>query len=381
MGVNKLLKAGLDKQQNNLRSKLNNAEKRAEAIGNDAGENREEGIVLIPVSSLIDFPGNRDTSNTDIEILAEDILRNGFNGVIYAAPEYDTDPTCSDKACVPSDKRSGKPTGRYIIISGHRRVQALRKILEAQPDFDHGNVRVLLADPAISWDEMTEENILHNVDSRELKPSELRSQITTLLELYKKRGLSAEAISLTAEKLGIYKTKIYQENAIDRELSDALKTAYDGGQLNSIQAYTCAKLPGRLQDSIASYLAEGGTEVDAFISSLDINKRQLEYESLLAKNQELEEKIQSLSEIVQNGGEPADAAGKELRKARVYKKRTQDKLDRMMNEEAESPVITAANDRIDSAIKKIRKEIERNGLSAKQRSRLNRTLAELRDIL
>lgn len=217
-------------------------------------------IQTVDINLLKNFPGNRDIADSDLDDFAANIKRNGFHGTIAVIRELDTDPTASDQEFDESKKalaRSGEWTGKYIIISGHRRVAAVRKIMERNPDFlDGGRIPAVILKDDISWNEVEELNILYNDDAKDLSQKEKKAAIARLSELYKKRGLP-DAAQKVAQKLKMSTATVYNYLKIDNELIPELLEKFDHDEIDFRTAVELSKSSEEVQKQIETKLQSG----------------------------------------------------------------------------------------------------------------------------
>lgn len=306
-------------------------------------------IKLLNENTLVDFPDNREISEIEINAFADNIIRNGFNSVILVAPELSFDETATNirrsenEASMP---RTGTPTGRYILISGHRRTMAFRKVLEQKPEFMDRKLPAIILRQNISWNDLEEMNILFNTDVQELTPKEKREQIVRLVELYKKRGLAKEAIEKAKKKFNLGQTQLYSYLKIEYDLIDDFKTAVDNGNVDSTTATKIAGLSKEKQERLYnSYVSGNGislTEIALLAQDSSEDTKRLLQEEEEKRNALLKE-IDSLKAQIKSGDvENTSEQKSELKRLQMKEKRSRDKSDKLKSE-LENPSVEDAH--------------------------------------
>ena len=195
----------------------------------------------LPIEKIIPSPGNF-YSMEGIEELADSILlaRGVLQNIVV---------------------RSADADGRYMIISGHRRVAACRKLVE-DGHAEFGEIAALIENEA---DENLRELMLiyTNSTSRILTDAEKMRQAQKATEILKNlkaegkfEGRIREAVSRMLDTTG---AQLARYAAIANNLTNPeLKEAFEGGRLGVSAAYEASGLSKEGQEAIADKLAEGG---------------------------------------------------------------------------------------------------------------------------
>jgi ParB family chromosome partitioning protein len=188
-------------------------------------------ITPIPVENLIASDYNF-YSVDDVENLANAIRDSGLQ-----------QPLVVRKAKTAEDK--------YEIISGHRRLKALKSIIESG-DTKYKNVPCFIISSSIADDEVdTEIAVINgNATTRELSDAEKGKQITRLKELYtikRERGdkFTGRIREKIAEDLNMSPTAVGRYEAIEKNLIPELKEQFEEGK---IRMSTAAELATKPQD-------------------------------------------------------------------------------------------------------------------------------------
>ncbi len=268
-------------------------------------------VQRIPIDKLVKFPTNRTYTEENVELLKKDILAEGFTTVIMVAEETKEDPSYTDTPLnehESSQTRTGKLTGRYIILRGHRRFDALSRALKEDPSISpDGCVSAYVIEPGLSWDRLKELNMTdnHRVESVSLR--EQRREIAELMKLYKKRGLS-DAIERVSQYYDRNKTQIYKSLQISENLNPEFLEEFDHGFIPTNVAVGLSRLSKETQEkALILYKNHGGItedDIQSFMISDNndagtIDKKHQE----MAKAQEERKKLQEDIDLYHNGNE------------------------------------------------------------------------------
>ncbi|MBQ8697676.1 MAG: ParB N-terminal domain-containing protein, partial [Schwartzia sp.] len=218
----------------NMMALMNNATK-GEAV------KPKYDAVTLPIERIIPNPENI-YSMEGIDELADSILLAGRvlqNIVVKAADDQ----------------------GRYMVISGHRRLAACKKLVEAG-HAEFGEIAALVENEA---DENLRELMLiyTNSTSRILTDAEKMRQAQRATEILKNlkaegkfEGRIREAVSRMLDTTG---AQLARYAAIAKNLTNPeLKEAFEDGRLGVSAAYEASGLSDKGQEQIADKLAEGG---------------------------------------------------------------------------------------------------------------------------
>ena len=195
----------------------------------------------LPIEKIIPNPGNL-YSREGIDELADSILLAGrvLQNIVVKTADQD---------------------GQYMIISGHRRVAACKKLVEAG-HAEFGTIPALIENEA---DENLRELMLiyTNATARILTDAEKMRQAQRATEILKNlkaegkfEGRIRDAVARMLDTTG---AQLARYAAIANNLTNPeLKEAFEGGRLGVSAAYEASGLSKEGQEAIADKLAEGG---------------------------------------------------------------------------------------------------------------------------
>lgn len=146
----------------------------------------------------------------------------------------------------------------YVIVSGHRRTEALRRLV-AEGKEDYKDVPCIV-EADISSPELQELRLIYaNSDTRALSSAELAQQAARVEELLYK--LQEQGIEFpgrmrdhVAQACNLSRSKLARLKAIDNNLAQELRGHYESGKLNETSAYALSQLPDEDQVLIHDYL-------------------------------------------------------------------------------------------------------------------------------
>ncbi len=195
----------------------------------------------LPIEKIIPNPGNL-YSMEGIDELADSILLAGrvLQNIVVKAPDEN---------------------GQYMIISGHRRIAACKKLVEGGHT-EFGTIPALIENEA---DENLRELMLiyTNSTSRILTDAEKMHQAQRATEILKNlkaegkfEGRIRDAVARMLDTTG---AQLARYAAIANNLTNPeLREAFEGGRLGVSAAYEASGLSKEGQEAIADRLAEGG---------------------------------------------------------------------------------------------------------------------------
>ncbi|SEA74727.1 ParB-like nuclease domain-containing protein [Oribacterium sp. KHPX15] len=319
---------------NNAAILFQNTQKKLDTVSLDLGNGSK--IEMIQYEKLVTFPNNRDIDDTDIDIFSENIERNGFQSAIVVAREFDG-----------GEERTGKATGNYIIISGHRRYAAFSLILERNPSFMHRKLPALILRDDIPWTELEELNLLMNYDavSESSHPGDMRKRVSRLMELLQSRGIEKKLYDRIAEKLSISSRQIRKYDSINKNLIVGLQTLLDEEKISINQANQYASRSIDVQNYILNYINEHGEAVteDEYqqLKSQDEERQaaQKATEEKLRENEQklkeqeneilrLKNKTLELESLVNSDQETDESSSLELINTQAQLRRAKEKADK-----------------------------------------------------
>lgn len=162
-------------------------------------------------------------SMTDIELLAEDIERQGIKHNLVVSPQE---------------------SGKYIIISGHRRFAAFCLLWKEKRITSH--YLPCYINPKKSDDETFQDLIMLNATTRVLSDSEILKQYECLKHIYdikKSNGIKTGCIrERIAEILGVSNGQVAKLENINKNASPELKQAIENDEVSLSTANEIAKL-------------------------------------------------------------------------------------------------------------------------------------------
>ncbi|MBO5599199.1 MAG: hypothetical protein J5943_11470 [Oribacterium sp.] len=319
---------------NNAAILFQNTQKKLDTVSLDLGNGSK--IEMIQYEKLVTFPNNRDIDDTDIDIFSENIERNGFQSAIVVAREFEG-----------GEERSGKATGNFIIISGHRRYAAFSLILERNPSFMHRKLPALILRDDIPWTELEELNLLMNYDavSESSHPGDMRKRVSRLMELLQSRGIEKKLYDRIAEKLSISSRQIRKYDSINKNLIVGLQTLLDEEKISINQANQYASRSIDVQNYILNYINEHGEAVtdDEYqqLKSQDEERQaaQKAAEEKLRENEQklkeqeneilrLKNKTLELESLVNSDQESDESSSLELINTQAQLRRAKEKADK-----------------------------------------------------
>ncbi len=319
---------------NNAAILFQNTQKKLDTVSLDLGNGSK--IEMIQYEKLVTFPNNRDIDDTDIDIFSENIERNGFQSAIVVARDFED-----------GESRTGKATGNYIIISGHRRYAAFSLILERNPSFMHRKLPALILRDDIPWTELEELNLLMNYDavSESSHPGDMRKRVSRLMELLQSRGIEKKLYDRIAEKLSISSRQIRKYDSINKNLIVGLQTLLDEEKISINQANQYASRSIDVQNYILNYINEHGEAVteDEYqqLKSQDEERQaaQKAAEEKLRENEQklkeqeneilrLKNKTLELESLVNSDQETDESSSLELINTQAQLRRAKEKADK-----------------------------------------------------
>ena len=199
----------------------------------NSGTFREQ-IEYIELDKLHDDPNNF-YSIDGLDELAANIELIGLQQPIRVRPDPEAD-------------------GAYIIVSGHRRAAALRKLVEDGRE-DLATVPCIVERDEAS-PELRELRLIYaNAATREMSPFDKAKQaerVTELLYKLKEQGVEfpGRMRDHVAEACQISKSKLSRLKVIQEKLSGTLQRQFEAGTLNESAAYNLARLPKEILASV-----------------------------------------------------------------------------------------------------------------------------------
>lgn len=240
-------------------------------------------LIQLDVSLLVPFPDNRDISDTETDVLAKQIFSSGFISAITVAKEYED---------TFDESKEHIPTGKYIILDGHRRVDALKYIYDVcDSNYKDRKIPCQVFKDGLSYKAMYAINILGNQQKAET-PKEIRERTLILAQLIKE-GVITNISKSISQYTNMSKRTFYAYDFINKNLSDGLKECFDEGRLSMNACLRVAKHDEEFQRIVLDFCNERKGLV---IQAQDIER--LEHKYLEDVNNELEQRAEVLQDKV-----------------------------------------------------------------------------------
>lgn len=338
-----------------------------------------DDVHRISLDKLVKFPSNRTYSEENIELLKGDILAEGFNTVIMVAEETKSDPSYTNQKFDERESaspRNDKPTGRYIILRGHRRFDALSRAVKEDPSVaPDGCVSAYIVEPGLSWDRLKELNMTDNHRAERVSLREQRKEIAELSKLYKKRGLK-DAIDRISKYYDRNKTQIYKSLQISENLHKDFLDEFDHGFITMETAVALSRLSSAKQEEALLLYKENGSISDDRIQSLSlndfdetdtVNKKKAELATALEDKQKLQSDIDGYYNGNENDMSPVELEGLKKRRDNLTKriKRLQTCIEELENapipeasEKPSEPKLNVITERVTKMNKSIRSQLD-----------------------
>lgn len=225
-----------------------------------------EQISYLPVDKL-DPDENNFYSLEGIDWLADNIATIGLQQPIRVRP--------------------GSEAGRYTIVSGHRRLAAIRILLDSEDgsgDSFRKGVPCIVETGKASAALQELRLIFANASTRIMGPAEISRQaerVEALLYQLKEEGMDfpGRMRDHVAEACQVSKTKIARLHAIRANLDPVFLKYFDSGELAEETAYQLQRLPKEIQAAAGEQLASGKRKIPTSEVVTEVNRR---YEKLMA---------------------------------------------------------------------------------------------------
>lgn len=157
----------------------------------------------------------------------------------------------------------------YIILSGHRRFEAIKLIVERNPD-------MFETIPCIVREDVNDDEELlidGNVYNRQQSPAERLRELEAkkaILQKRKGRGekVSGNLLKLISEEMEISYHQAKKFNSITLNATPSVREAFDKGDISTETAYELSKLDDKMQDDI---LGKANDE-DKQLTAKDVRK-------------------------------------------------------------------------------------------------------------
>ncbi|MDD7538523.1 MAG: ParB/RepB/Spo0J family partition protein [Oscillospiraceae bacterium] len=214
----------------------------AAAISNTVSEldTGREQIEYIEEAKITADDGNF-YSIDGIEALAQNIELVGLQQPLRVRPD-------------PNDE------GGYIVVSGHRRLTAIRTICKVDEPEKWKTVPCIVERGELSPAMRELRLIMANSDTRRMSGAEIAEQaerLTECLSALREEGVEFEGRTrdMVADILNVSKTRLATVKVIKEKLHERLKEMYDAGNIPESTAYRLAREDMRVQSQIYTKLS------------------------------------------------------------------------------------------------------------------------------
>lgn len=129
--------------------------------------------------------------------------------------------------------------GRYMILAGHNRVEAYKRIIEEYKDEEGFNVNDYKKIPSIIYnsDEIDERkakeitidtNYVQRQDDKQLMPTIVKNRMDIVRN---RKDIKGRTIDIVASELGLSRTKVYEDHVIAENIIPEFQELYYNGEL------------------------------------------------------------------------------------------------------------------------------------------------------
>ena len=156
--------------------------------------------------------------------------------------------------------RPGETPGRYTVVSGHRRLAALKLLASEGKDFS--TVRCILDEGKGSPELQELKLIMANSDTRRMSPADISHQaerVEELLYKLKEQGVEfpGRMRDHVAEACKVSKSKLARLKAIKNHMAEEhFAERYEAGEVSEAAAYALSQQTPELQKKIYKYCVE-----------------------------------------------------------------------------------------------------------------------------
>ena len=215
--------------------------------------NDSHKVIYVNRQNISENPHNKEIYSTEnIELLSYGIEDKGLLEPIIVSV---------------LEKGSSPENTKYQIISGHRRMKAIARIVERKSpkadQFDYIPCIVRSIPKSIEQDDLTEyeELIDGNLFNRDKSEAERAKELELkkkILETRRKKGerITEKLLELIAEDMKISVHQAKKLDSINRNASEAVKTAFEQGSLSTDAAYEFSRTDKATQDEALRQLAD-----------------------------------------------------------------------------------------------------------------------------
>ena len=176
--------------------------------------------------------------------------------------------------------------GGYIVVSGHRRLTAIRTICKHDEPEKWKTVPCIVERGELSPAMRELRLIMANSDTRKMSGAEIAEQaerLTNCLSKLKEEGLelTGRTRDMVADILNVSKTRLATVKVIKEKLHERLKDMYDAGRIPEATAYRLAREDMRVQSQIYTKLSgklSGMTEEQ--VAAAIENEKRIDFDTL-----------------------------------------------------------------------------------------------------
>ena len=207
--------------------------------------NDSHKVIYVNRQNISENPHNKEIYSTEnIELLSYGIEDKGLLEPIIVSV---------------LEKGSSPENTKYQIISGHRRMKAIARIIERNSpkadQFDYIPCIVRSIPKSIEQDDLTEyeELIDGNLFNRDKSEAERAKELELKKKILETRG---KLLELIAEDMKISVHQAKKLDSINRNASESVKTAFEQGSLSTDAAYEFSRTDKATQDEALRQLAD-----------------------------------------------------------------------------------------------------------------------------
>ena len=148
-----------------------------------------------------------------------------------------------------------KINGRYMILSGHNRVEAFRELLVEYPDNEYTHIKAIIYDTNEIDEEKAQEIIIDTnfIQRGEFSPKLRAKIIQARTNIYKKQtDKKGRRVDELAKDLGLKKTTIYEDFQIIERVIKPISEMYYEGIISRAAVLKVPLLDNAMQEMIVS---------------------------------------------------------------------------------------------------------------------------------
>ena len=176
--------------------------------------------------------------------------------------------------------------GGYIVVSGHRRLTAIRTICKVDEPEKWETVPCIVERGDMSPAMRELRLIMANSDTRRMSGAEIAEQaerLTECLSALREEGVEFEGRTrdMVADILNVSKTRLATVKVIKEKLHEHLKDMYDAGKIPEATAYRLAREDPRVQSRIYTKLSGKLPEMtEEQVAAAIENEKRIDFDTL-----------------------------------------------------------------------------------------------------